>query len=860
MSKKIHIRKISILLFFILFLEFFPKTKTYASILSVNEDFRDNQIHYYWSPTVGPKGMWYFLQEELYGEVVLDTINTANPSTYHLLTGLNDNYIIEVDVKNILGVDKCIRFNDNRTNSYYKVNLRSEFHVGDGLPQGNDINLQKYVDGAFPLLIQKKFSNSINDWYTIKIEIISKKINVYVENNLLIEYEDENFLLGTNIALEVWPGGHTPDDGGSVLHNKTVVAFDNIKVYKQNSFPLILVPGITACYNSALLTNEIRGEWTLPPISKKIAYSNFLASLNESGYVEGKDWYIFCYDWRRPLVENVEALHQFIEGKNFPDQVNLVGHSMGGLISRLYLQDHFDNVNKVAILGSPHEGSTDTYPIWEGGVLWGDSFTRELTFSPFVLKHPYNLGKRLESIRAYAPSIKDLFPTYDFLFYENNSGQNIFRKVETQTFKNDVLPEYNLSLDQTHLNKILNVYSDYENTLKHIQIISPYPIANWVQQNQGLWVDGEPVFNTDTCSSPLCVLAGLKKDYASSKKFGNGDKTVLVSSGHDLLASAYDELEVSVDHAAIPQTQSVINKIFSFFGMSGGFTEDEDGILETITRGLTVILRSPATMKLIDQSGNEIGHLADLSKPIENGFYDEVGKFILIPNHSEGDYSLVITGEENGQFGLLIGLYDGQKYTYVEYQLTAAKDNSRNISFSVNGNELNVESPDFGLERESLANILSNLAVENTCCSPQTALMFFLKADEAFTQHNYRNALIHLRNSLRHFNLTAAHTAKKNLVPESYVYYDQAIHHYQPILTYLINETDFFLGGLGKKSFSIYEKQIEKISGKRQNNATAHLFESMAQSFLDSVELYNTDPAAAYARLYTVKTLLPYLH
>ena len=83
--------------------------------------------------------------------------------------------------------------------------------------------------------------------------------------------------------------------------------------------------------------------------------------------------YPFSYDWRQPL-DNIEMqLANFIEevldrtrlmSRNYPDyancnKVNLVGHSMGGLIIAGYLASHSSHckVRKVVSLASPFQGS-----------------------------------------------------------------------------------------------------------------------------------------------------------------------------------------------------------------------------------------------------------------------------------------------------------------------------------------------------------------------------------------------------------------------------------------------------------------------------------------------------------------------
>lgn len=86
--------------------------------------------------------------------------------------------------------------------------------------------------------------------------------------------------------------------------------------------------------------------------------------------------YVFPYDWRQPLEPIEDALHDFIDeviertkllkhyfDDGFPDapSVNLVGHSMGGLIIAGYLARYAKKhrVAKVATIATPFRGSIE---------------------------------------------------------------------------------------------------------------------------------------------------------------------------------------------------------------------------------------------------------------------------------------------------------------------------------------------------------------------------------------------------------------------------------------------------------------------------------------------------------------------
>lgn len=178
------------------------------------------------------------------------------------------------------------------------------------------------------------------------------------------------------------------------------------------SDPVIVIPGITASY--------LRDEYPLPPeivwnvlskayeraalhpedISDKagrpvrsyeaqeparivadqlfeIAYKELIEELRHNLRAKEDDpvpVYPFSYDWRQPLEQAAQTLDAFVEEtiertalmRNFftagyadRKKVNLVGHSMGGLVVATYLALYGDKkrVGKVATLASPFRGS-----------------------------------------------------------------------------------------------------------------------------------------------------------------------------------------------------------------------------------------------------------------------------------------------------------------------------------------------------------------------------------------------------------------------------------------------------------------------------------------------------------------------
>lgn len=160
-------------------------------------------------------------------------------------------------------------------------------------------------------------------------------------------------------------------------------------------------------------------------------------------------YYVLAYDWRQDNVVSAKALDALIEqlrrDYNDPDlKVNIIAHSMGGLITRYYLrygvQDVLDSndfpvnltgadkINKVVLLGTPNLGSVSAI-------------------------HSFLKGKRVvrliqNEVLATMPSVFQLFPhpLNDWIITAEGKplkrdlfDVNIWRRFQWSAFDPDVI-------------------------------------------------------------------------------------------------------------------------------------------------------------------------------------------------------------------------------------------------------------------------------------------------------------------------------------------------------------------------------------------------------------------------------------
>ncbi|KZM49191.1 alpha/beta fold hydrolase [Labrenzia sp. OB1] len=131
-------------------------------------------------------------------------------------------------------------------------------------------------------------------------------------------------------------------------------------------------------------------------------YGPFIDRLDRAGYRQDSTLLIFDYDWRLSVFDNARLLAAFIDENTERDStVDIVAHSMGGLIARTYaLEEGGDTrIHRLITAGTPWRGSVKVFGLLENG--WGVSNL---------------LMGGLEAVRRTVlsfPSMYELMPSYE---------------------------------------------------------------------------------------------------------------------------------------------------------------------------------------------------------------------------------------------------------------------------------------------------------------------------------------------------------------------------------------------------------------------------------------------------------------
>src|SRR3989344_4225210 len=437
--------------------------------------------------------------------------------------------------------------------------------------------------------------------------------------------------------------------------------------------PVIIVPGIMgSAYKN--------GELVIEPILH--TYDDLIATLDENGYEPGVDLFTFPYEWRDPNSINANLLKDKInEIKNICDcdKVDLVAHSMGGLVAREYIQSgqYQDDVDQVIFLGTPHQGSPQAYLRWEAGEF-EDDFFNTLTKRFFQLeafKHGYtNLFDYIHN--RPISSVQELLPIFDYL---KDKDTGIIRTYPNNYPRNIFLEALNTG---TNIQKLLNSGAKITNIIGNLSDVSTIEKIRVGSSSNPLWIHGKPDgFDGQTADR------GLEK--------GSGDKTVTVYGS--TLDSVPDEVWNGVSHINLPRETS--GRIFNLLT---GNIADPVIINSTIEKILSIQLQSPIDVVVTAPDGKKMGknftneqEYEEIPGAFYSGYDNNDDEYITIPNPLDGEYKIEVQGTGSGGEYRVLTSYISEEFD-ITTETTGITQPSQIANLGVvvdndNPGELNIE-------------------------------------------------------------------------------------------------------------------------------------------------------------------------
>ena len=747
----------------------FVKNDVFA-LTYYSDDFNKNNLDNW--DIVGeynnPNG-WKIIDNKLVGEVGYKGYSFLLAKSFWNLS----DYSIRFDSVNENAIDQEIvfRINEDRT-KFYMLNLR---FLDSDWSQDGEIVLWKYQsDIGYRRISTFNKINTINltqnEVHKVKIEANNSNIKIYFDSILIIDVDDENPILTGSFGFYNW--------GGDFCYGLSKNTFDNLIVgdfnYDDIPFPtptpitvskpkIIILPGLGASWNSeAIVYNKkiADDQWKMTPFVKN--YDGLINALKENDLKEDEDFYVWNYDWRKPLNEIVSSLDNFINQKiNSDEKLILIGHSLGGLTSRIWAEDHKDDLrlDKVITLGSPHLGSVGTYEIWNGGQISDLSKISSIAFKILLKIQGLNTETDVEAVRKYTPIIKDLLPTFDFV---NKHGISYFNKLET---KNNFLAIKNNEASDSGKVKLFSG-KDYK-TLNSIELGN----NNLFDKFLGIWPDGR-----------------IKKNLYSN----SGDGTVLTKSAN---YKGNNFIEINSNHGDI--INKTINNVMLEIGLS------QVNVINNsfdLVNNLIVFVGSP-----VDYSVK-----CDNESPVI-----EDDGFVFIKNKDYKACAINLIGNDNGLIHVVIGNTNDNNWSYWEKKIVKGEVNKIKINPN-NGQIINEKDNVLFLKSIIKQDIDSLLLLNKNNKELKEALknldknqpILLIKNIFDFRRNNYEKNISEriIDNSTTWMSLI--NKCSKNIADNGF----RKINNYQDLINFLLNLKFKKVFKINKSAALSYQKMDEIIN------------------------------------------------
>ncbi|KKR31036.1 MAG: PGAP1 family protein [Parcubacteria group bacterium GW2011_GWC1_39_8] len=503
--------------------------------------------------------------------------------------------------------------------------------------------------------------------------------------------------------------------------------------------PIVLVPGIMGSWNwSVLLGRSTPDTWDFH--STDHTWDKLIDELIEEGYVLDNNLFIAFYDWRKSNEDSaINYLIPTIDralANSSSTKVNIIAHSMGGLVSRSYIQSedyiNRNDVDQLVMLGTPNYGSSDVYTLWEGGEVpgnWSQSDKNGIKFILwFMTTFSANTSDYYDTIHTFITSIGELLPTYDFLSDSNDNVKPYSSLTEATNPFLENLNESESMQNLKELGRITVIAGTGTGTVGNISVVERPALET------KLWADGipepiNPIRNNPEGDNRVLLSSAFLNEFdligpvlsRSNQNFWQKIFAVLIP----LVRAQSDEWdiderltqkEINSNHGGLPTM--AIPEVFSALGLPNPVGDFEP---PTEPNNITTFwFASPVAVKITDPQNRIITKDSNqIPEAIYTGENDPNGvKMIIIPDGLSGEYEVELIGTADGEYHMAVASFVDDNDNIVTVQKNVVEGEKIEYVVDVNHYEnvpVKISAPIItkpDLEESSIIDLVNELLID----------------------------------------------------------------------------------------------------------------------------------------------------
>ncbi len=489
-------------------------------------------------------------------------------------------------------------------------------------------------------------------------------------------------------VFSYYPNGVEVTVGG--WSNATCI-FNN--VVAQGKTPVLIVPGLTGTEmfknseklwpDSARMMLSISDNFMDPlgfskeltpidnnvipekVVSRELIFDYTEGLVNQfvwQGYTENQDLFTFPYDWRYGVTgvnltgkTNSDLLDQKIQdilAQTGSDKVDVIAHSMGGLIVKKYVMQYpADNhIGKAVFVGVPNIGAPKAVKV----LLQGDN-----------LGVPGLSDSEIKKISQNMPAIYDLLPSQQYYDVKGSYVETIDR---TKCSNDSSVPCDVKDLSYQEANNFLN--SQGSNS---VGITNATSLHTQNFDNFDLRTAGIDLYAIDGCKAATLgkVIQTKYNDIfgqqiSYDRRLIVGDNTVPLESATNLPINQNNKYYALIsDHGKMMSQSGIRQEIVNLISGSNldiGTACGEPLVTQDISKcqltGEVISVFSPVNIFVTDQYGNKLGLVDDGStiNEIPNADFEVWGehKFVYLPTDEGQTYSVSLQGTGSGTYTIKV--------------------------------------------------------------------------------------------------------------------------------------------------------------------------------------------------------------